>query len=350
MTTPPAKTILRALAGETLPTPPIWMMRQAGRYLPEYRATRAEAGGFVDLCMHAGMAAEVTLQPIRRFDFDAAIIFSDILMIPHGLGQKLWFETGEGPRLVPVDDQSGLSALTARQGDMHVRLSPVYDAIGRVRSGLPREKSLIGFVGAPWTVATYMIAGRGKDEQKGALDLLRSRPAVFAGLIDLLVECSIEHLQRQIRAGCDTVKVFDSWAGALAGDPDLFRSWSVEPMRRITDAIKSSAPHVKTIVFPRGAGKEYTRFCNIESIDCLAIDNSMPDDWFASTIQPHKAVQGNLPPEFMEGDIDPMLNRVDTILATFGHGRFVFNLSHGITPQGRIGNVEALIRHVRSVG
>ena len=326
---------------------PIWLMRQAGRYLPEYRATRGEAGGFIDLCMNAELAAEVTLQPIRRFDFDAAIIFSDILMIPYGLGQRLWFETGEGPRLDPIADTEGLAALKTRQPDMPTRLAPVYRAIEKVRANLPAEKSLIGFVGAPWTVATYMIAGRGKDEQKAALDLLRSNPTVFESMIDLLVECSIAHLKRQIEAGCDTIKVFDSWAGALAVDPNLFRAWSMDPMQRITDAIKAAAPHVKTIVFPRGAGELYTAFTEVPSIDCLAIDNSMPDDWFASTIQPHKAVQGNLPPDFMEGDIDPMLKRVDAVLKAFGDGRFVFNLSHGITPQGRIEAVEALIRHVR---
>lgn len=328
------------------PRPPVWLMRQAGRYLAEYRATRAEAGGFIDLCMNPALAAEVSMQPIRRFGFDAAIIFSDILMIPHGLGQKLWFETGEGPRLEPVATVDAFAALRTGRKAMIDRLNPVYEAIRQVRAALAADKSLIGFVGAPWTVATYVIAGRGKDQQKGALTLLDEAPDLFESIINLLIDCSIEHLLGQIKAGCDTVKIFDSWAGALAHDDALFTRWSLRPMMDIAKAVKAVSPDTRVIVFPRGAGAKYAHFAEIDCIDCLAIDNSMPDRWFAEMVQSRKAIQGNLPPEFMEGDIAPMLDRVDAILDAFGGNRFIFNLSHGITPQGRIENVQALIEHL----
>jgi uroporphyrinogen decarboxylase len=242
------KTILRALAGERQETPPIWMMRQAGRYLPEYRATRAEAGDFLSLCYNSELAAEVTLQPIRRYGFDAAILFADILLLPQALGVDLWFETGEGPRMSTTTTADELAGLRAT-ADIHETLNPIYETVRILSRELPRETTLIGFAGAPWTVATYMIAGRGTKDQGPAHALKAENRAVFEGILDRLTEATIEYLSKQIEAGAEVVKLFDSWAGSLKGDD--FVKYALKPAAKITQALKQRHPGIRVIAFPR---------------------------------------------------------------------------------------------------
>lgn len=266
------KLLLRALAGETLPTPPIWMMRQAGRYLPEYRATRAQAGDFLSLCYNPDLAAEVTLQPIRRFGFDAAILFADILLIPQALGADLWFVTGEGPRLSTVTSASDLARLKPAD-QVDAQLAPVYETLRILSRELPRETALIGFAGAPWTVATYMVAGRGTKDQ-GPAHLLKDQDrATFAALIDLITDATIHYLSRQIEAGAEVVKLFDSWAGSLKGQD--FDDFAIAPAKRIIAALKARHPGVPVIAFPREAGERYVGFRAAVGTDCVALDNSV---------------------------------------------------------------------------
>ena len=277
------KLLLRALAGETLPTPPIWMMRQAGRYLPEYRATRAQAGDFLSLCYNPDLAAEVTLQPIRRFGFDAAILFADILLIPQALGADLWFVTGEGPRLSTVTSASDLARLKPAD-QVDAQLAPVYETLRILSRELPRETALIGFAGAPWTVATYMVAGRGTKDQ-GPAHLLKDQDrATFAALIDLITDATIHYLSRQIEAGAEVVKLFDSWAGSLKGQD--FDEFALAPAARIIAALKARHPGVPVIAFPREAGDRYIGFAAATGADCVAIDNSVSAEWVAEHVQP----------------------------------------------------------------
>ncbi len=321
-------------------------MRQAGRYLPEYLATRSDAGSFLDLCYDSNRAAEVTLQPIRRFGFDAAILFADILLIPHALGRRLWFETGEGPRLEPLSTLAEVQRL-AVDDHMHDHMQPVYETVRLVRSQLPDTTALIGFAGAPWTVATYVIAGRGKDGQQGALTLMREQPVVFSRLMARLEEATVAYLDRQIRAGADVVKLFDSWAGALTFDPELFSRWCVEPLARITRALRQRHPSVPVIAFPRGAGPLYRMAVQRIGAQGIAIDESLDPVWARDELQPHATVQGNLDARHLvEGGpaLDEAARRIVEVL---GSGPFVFNLGHGITPDADPRNVERLLRIVR---
>ncbi len=338
------KAMLRALRGDQPSRPPIWLMRQAGRYLPEYRETRADAGSFLDLCYNPELATEVTLQPIRRFGFDAAILFADILLLPQALGQKLWFVEGEGPRLEPVADQQALSGLK-RTEDIHETLAPVYETVQRLSGALPSETTLIGFAGAPWTVATYMVAGRGGLDQAPARKWLYSDPDGFAQLIDLLTEATAEYLLRQIEAGAEVVKMFDSWAGALA--PDQFQKYSVDPARRITAAIKAKYPSVPVIGFPRGAGAGYAGFSAATGVDAVALDTSVPEAWARDTLQPNCAVQGNLDPMLLITGGDALKRRTEVLIETLGGGPYIFNLGHGITPEADPAHVETLVRIVK---
>ena len=251
------KKILKALAGETQDVPPIWMMRQAGRYLPEYRATRAQAGDFLSLCYNPELAAEVTLQPIRRYGFDAAILFADILLIPQALGADLWFVTGEGPRLSTITSQGDFDKL-GPVADIHQTLNPIYETVKILSRELPKETTLIGFAGAPWTVATYMIAGRGTPDQGPAHGLMQENTAVFEALLDRITAATIEYLSAQIEAGAEVVKIFDSWAGSLKGE--AFRKYALEPCRVITAALKERHPGIPVIGFPREAGEAYVGF------------------------------------------------------------------------------------------
>src|SRR6056297_1105416 len=273
------KTILRALAGETLETPPIWMMRQAGRYLPEYRATRAEAGDFLSLCYNPELACEVTLQPIRRYGFDAAILFADILLVPPALGADLWFVTGEGPRLSTITDQPGVDALKPADA-IHEHLSPIYQTVRLLSGELPAETTLIGFAGAPWTVATYMVAGRGTPDQGPAHALKDENRPVFEALLERLTEATIIYLSAQIEAGAEVVKVFDSWAGSLKGQD--FEDFAVAPAKRIISALKEKHPGIPIIAFPREAGEGYIGFHEKTGADCIALDDGVSASWAAA--------------------------------------------------------------------
>ena len=338
------KTILRALAGETLPTPPIWMMRQAGRYLPEYRATRAEAGDFLSLCYNSDLAAEVTLQPIRRYGFDAAILFADILLLPQAMGADLWFETGEGPRLSTLTDAAGLAALKPADA-IHDHLAPVYETVRILARELPRETTLIGFAGAPWTVATYMIAGRGTPDQGPAHALKAADRATFAGLIDALTEATVEYLSAQVTAGAEVVKLFDSWAGSLTGQD--FTDFSLAPMARITAALKARHPGLPVIAFPRGAGERYIGAHAATGAECIALDDGVGAEWAAENVQSGGCVQGNLASAHMVTGGDALVDETRRIVRAFSNGPHIFNLGHGITPDADPENVHLMIETVR---
>ena len=341
-----SKTILRALAGETLPTPPIWMMRQAGRYLPEYKATRAVAGDFLSLCYNPDLAAEVTLQPIRRYGFDAAILFADILLIPQALGADLWFVTGEGPRLSTITSQADFDKLGPVE-DIHETLNPIYQTVRNLSGALPPETTLIGFAGAPWTVATYMIAGKGTPDQAPAHKLRIEQPAVFDALMDKITEATIDYLSMQIEAGAEVVKIFDSWAGSLPGD--AFQKYSVEPARRITSALKAKHPNTPIIGFPREAGDGYIGFAKATGVDCVALDNSVTPEWAVKNVQVDGCVQGNLKSSHMVTGGQDLVDETRAIVKAFSGGPHIFNLGHGITPDADPDNVQRMIDAVREV-
>ena len=338
------KTILRALAGQTQSVPPIWMMRQAGRYLPEYRATRAQAGDFLSLCYNSELAAEVTLQPIRRYGFDAAIMFADILLIPQALGADLWFVTGEGPRLSTVTSAADLDQLRPAD-ETDATLNPIYETLRILSRALPAETTLIGFAGAPWTVATYMIAGRGTPDQGPAHKLMTENPDVFERLIDLLTEATIDYLSKQIDDGAEVVKLFDSWAGSLKGND--FERFSLAPIRRIITALKARHPNTPVIAFPREAGEKYLGFAKATGADCLALDNSVDPQWAAAHLQPDGCVQGNLKSSHMVSGGPALVEDTKRIVAAFRNGPHIFNLGHGITPQADPDNVQRMIDAVR---
>ena len=338
------KTILRALAGERQETPPIWMMRQAGRYLPEYRATRAEAGDFLSLCYNSELAAEVTLQPIRRYGFDAAILFADILLLPQALGVDLWFETGEGPRMSTTTTADELAGLRAT-ADIHETLNPIYETVRILSRELPRETTLIGFAGAPWTVATYMIAGRGTKDQGPAHALKAENRAVFEGILERLTEATIEYLSKQIEAGAEVVKLFDSWAGSLKGED--FVKYALNPAAKITQALKQRHPGIPVIAFPREAGEGYVGFAKATGADCIAIDNSVSAEWVAQNVQPDSCVQGNLASSHMVTGGDDLIIETKRIVNALKGGPHIFNLGHGITPDANPDNVQIMINTIR---
>lgn len=339
------KTLLRALAGETLPTPPIWMMRQAGRYLPEYRATRAQAGDFLSLCYNPELAAEVTLQPIRRYGFDAAILFADILLIPQALGADLWFVTGEGPRLSTITTANDMAALKPVDA-IHDTLNPIYETVRILSRALPSETTLIGFAGAPWTVATYMIAGRGTPDQAPAHRLMTEDPATFDALMDRITEATIEYLSAQIDAGAEVVKLFDSWAGSLPAP--AFQKYALAPAKRIIAALKTRHPGIPVIAFPREAGDGYIGFAKATGADCVAIDNSVSADWAAQNVQTDGCVQGNLASSHMVTGGQALVDETRRIVEAFRGGPHIFNLGHGITPDADPDNVARMIDAVRS--
>lgn len=338
------KKLLRALAGEVQDIPPIWMMRQAGRYLPEYRATRAQAGDFLSLCYNPELAAEVTLQPIRRYGFDAAILFADILLVPQALGADLWFVTGEGPRLSTITQQSDFDALKPVDA-IHDTLSPVYETVRILSRELPSETTLIGFAGAPWTVATYMIAGRGTPDQGPAHALREQDNTVFEALLNRITAATIEYLSAQIEAGAEVVKIFDSWAGSLKGDD--FRKYALEPCRVITQAIKERHPGISVIGFPREAGEGYVGFAQATGVDCVALDNSVSPVWAAEHVQAKGCVQGNLASSHMVTGGQALVEETRAIVEAFSKGPHIFNLGHGITPDADPDNVQLMIDTVR---
>jgi uroporphyrinogen decarboxylase len=336
--------ILTVLANRPIPQPPIWLMRQAGRYLPEYRELRAKAGSFLDLCFSPTLAAEVTLQPVRRFDFDAAILFSDILVVPHALGQTVTFEAGEGPHLAPViESAAGLSQL-ANTIELNA-LAAVFETIGIVRSALPRNVALLGFCGAPWTVATYMVAGHGTPDQAPARLFAYRDPAGFGRLIDILVEASIEYLAAQFRAGVDAVQLFDTWAGVLG--PTEFDRWCVDPAARIVAGVRERVPGSRIIGFPRGAGTYLLRYLEKVPVDAIGLDWMIDREFARREVQSRRPVQGNLDPLALLAGGAALDREVDAVLGSFSGRPFIFNLGHGILPETPIAHVERMLTQVR---
>lgn len=325
----PTKRFLAAVTGHTTDRPPFWLMRQAGRYLPEYRATRAKAGGFLDLCFNPELATEVTLQPIRRYGMDAAILFSDILVVPYGLGQSVAFKAGEGPVLDPVRDEKALEALSL--DNLHDRLGPVYETVSKLTRSLPDETALIGFAGSPWTVATYMVEGRGSKDHGTVKGLAYTHPGLFDRLIDLLVDATSAYLSRQIQAGAECVQLFDSWAGALADDQ--FRRLVIAPTKTIVSRLKAAHPDTPIIGFPRGGGVLLKEYAQSTGVDALALDTAVPPEWAAETLQPILPVQGNLDPALLLAGGAAMTRRIDHLLQVFGQRPYIFNLGHGVTPE-----------------
>ena len=337
-----AKPVLAVLRGRRQEQVPIWLMRQAGRYLPEYRALRREAKNFLDFCFTPDLALEVTLQPIRRFGFDAAILFSDILVVPHALGQKVSFEEGEGPRLEPLRSAGDLARLST---DGFVgRLAPVFETLRRLKRELPPSVTLIGFAGAPWTVAAYMVEGRGGTGFAAAKAAAGANPAWFATLIDLLIEQTVLYLSAQVEAGAQVLQLFDSWAGDLTGPQR--RIWSLEPLTRIVMALKTRHPETSVILFPRGSGEDYAEYAKIPGLAGLSLDSAVPLDWAASTLAPRVALQGNLDPALLVSGGEPMRETAMKILETLGRGRLIFNLGHGIVPETPPEHVSELVELV----
>ncbi len=332
------KLLLDALRGQTLPQPPFWFMRQAGRYLPEYRALRKNAGGFLDLCFNPERAAEVTLQPIRRYGMSGAILFSDILIIPMALGQSLRFAEGEGPILGEVPEALDFTGAPSTY-------APVIETVRRVKADLPPETTLLGFAGSPWTVATYMIEGGSSRDFAKAKAFLHRDTARFSWLIEGIVTATVEYLSAQIEAGAEAVQVFDSWAGALA--PLEFERWVIEPNRQIVTALRARHPETPIIAFPRGSGVLYKKFTEIVRPDGIGIDTQVPPDWAAEVLQPLACVQGNLDPLTLVAGGHAMLNAAAHICIHLKNGPFIFNLGHGIVPQTPLEHVGALCDFLR---
>jgi uroporphyrinogen decarboxylase len=337
------KPFIDVLSGQRQAIPPVWMMRQAGRYLPEYREVRAKAGGFLDLCFTPELAAEVTLQPMRRFDFDAAIIFSDILVIPYALGRSVRFEVGEGPRLEPLDDPAKVAALSPRAD--FAQLEPVLAALRIVRRALAPKTALIGFCGAPWTVATYMVAGHSTPDQASARMMAYRHPEAFAKIIDILVANSIEYLLGQLAAGADALQIFDTWAGVLPSAE--FARWSIEPTRRIVAGVRAKAPDAKIIGFPRGAGALLPAYAEATGVNAVSIDWTAEPSFIRERVQSKVAVQGNLDPLALIAGGDVLNRAVDEVKANYAQGRLIFNLGHGIQPETPIAHVEQMVKRVR---
>ena len=335
---------LDPLNGKAISPPPVWLMRQAGRYLPEYRKTRAEAGSFLDLCYNPALAAEVTLQPIRRYGFDAAILFSDILVVPDALGQQVSFVEGEGPRLDPIRDQKALQRL--KPAAVTAKFARVCETVARLRQDLPKETALIGFCGAPWTVATYVVGGEGSPDQAHARGFAYRDPHGFQQLIDILVDTSVEYLSGQVKAGADALQIFDSWAGSLPDNE--FERWVIAPTKRIVSALNQRFPRVPVIGFPRGAGQLTARFVRETGVDAVSCDTAMPLKAMADLQQTTgKAVQGNLDPLLLVAGGDALDRRVDETLRALAGRPFIFNLGHGIVPHTPPENVARLVERVR---
>jgi uroporphyrinogen decarboxylase len=345
---PPAKLLLQALAGVRTPRPPVWLMRQAGRYLPEYRALRREVGGFLDLCYAPELAVEVTLQPIRRYGFDAAILFSDILVVPDALGADVRFVEGEGPQLTPLTTEADLARLGFGGFDAH--LAPVYETLRRLAVALPPEVTLIGFSGSPWTLAAYMVEGGGSKEFLAPRRLARRQPELFGRLIDLLTDAVTRYLSAQVAAGAEALQLFDSWAGVLP-EPEL-RRWCVEPTRRIVAELRARHPHVPVIAFPRGIGAAYADFAREVPVQGISLDTAVPVAWAARTLrrEPGLCMQGNLDPVALLADEATLLAEAGRIVAAYGDRPYIFNLGHGVTQETPPESVGRLVGYLKSLG
>ena len=337
----PMKPLLTVLSGGKTDISPIWLMRQAGRYLPEYRELRAQKGGFLALVYDPEAAAEITLQPIRRFGFDGAILFSDILIVPHALGQDLRFEAGEGPRLSPPLVDAALAALQAAPE----RLEPIYRTVEKVKTALPPETTFLGFAGSPWTVATYMVAGQGSKEQAEARRYAYRDPAAFAEILDAVAEMTVDYLSEQVRAGVEAVQLFDSWAGSLS--PAQFEQWVIGPNARIVAAFKARHPEVPVIGFPKGAGGKLGAYARETGVDALGLDETIAPEWASAELPKHMPVQGNLDPLALIAGGDALETAVRRIISAFEDRPHVFNLGHGILPDTPVAHVEHLLRLVR---
>ncbi|MFT3732604.1 MAG: uroporphyrinogen decarboxylase [Hyphomicrobium sp.] len=338
------KRFLQPFARKAVSPPPIWLMRQAGRYLPEYRKVRAEAGSFLDLCYSPKLAAEVTLQPIRRYGFDAAILFSDILVVPDALGQSVRFAEGEGPRLDPLKSVADLSRLAL--SNTHDKFARVCETVDRLSKSLPRETALIGFCGAPWTVATYMAEGKGSSDQAAARSWAYRDPAGFSALIDILTEASVAYLSAQIEAGAEAIQIFDSWAGSLADDQ--FARWVIAPTARIVKEIRKRHADIPVIGFPRGASALLKTYIDGTDVDGVSCDTSCPLQVMQAIARTGKAVQGNLDPLLLVAGGEALDKRTDAICAAMTGLPFVFNLGHGIVPETPPENVARLVTRVRA--
>jgi uroporphyrinogen decarboxylase len=336
-----SKPLLSVLKGMRTDTPPIWLMRQAGRYLPEYRALRAEKGGFLALATDPESAAEVTLQPIRRFGFDGAILFSDILMVPWALGQDLSFGVGEGPRLAPALVDTALAALEA----VPERLDPVYATVARVADALPSETTFLGFAGSPWTVATYMVAGRGSKDQGETRRAAYRDPQAFAEIIDAIAAMTVDYLATQIENGVEAVQLFDSWAGSLS--PAQFERWVIAPNAAIVAGLKARHPDTPIIGFPKGAGGKLPAYARETGVDALGLDETVDPLWADANLPKHMPVQGNLDPLALIAGGAALDDAIDRVLAAFADRPHIFNLGHGILPDTPIAHVEALLARVR---
>ncbi|HRW28841.1 MAG: uroporphyrinogen decarboxylase [Alphaproteobacteria bacterium] len=330
------KLFIQTLKGIPSERVPFWFMRQAGRYLPEYMKLRKEAGSFLDLCYNPEFATEVTLQPLRRFNMDAAILFSDILVVPHALGQDLAFKTGEGPVLTPVDNLEKFKALSME--GFHEHLSPVYETVSNLSKKLPDHVALIGFAGAPWTVATYMVNGKGSKDQAETRLMAYQDRATFEKLIDLLVQSTSEYLIRQADHGAEALQIFDSWSGTLPADE--FIKWCIEPMQKIVQNIRAVHPEIPIIGFPKGAGAKIRNYVNKTKVDGVSIDTSTSTSWVRNVIQPLCAVQGNLDPLLLVSGGAALEKAVYHILDHLKEGPHIFNLGHGIVPQTPPENVK----------
>jgi uroporphyrinogen decarboxylase len=338
------KPVVSVLMGKRQSVPPIWLMRQAGRYLPEYRELRKNIDNFLDLCFNPKLAAEVTLQPIRRFGFDAAILFSDILVVPCALGQRVWFTPTDGPRLDALGSGNGLRKL--RSMIDHERLAPIYETIGRVKEQLPPAVALLGFCGAPWTLATYMIAGGTSSDQIPSREFIYRDPDSFAVLTDILVEASTAYLIRQFEAGVDAVQIFDTWAGVLPADE--FERCCIEPCSRIVAAVRKRIPTAKIIGFPRGAGTKLKHYTSAVAVNAVGLDWTVDLTFARDELQPHKAVQGNLDPVALLAGGEALNRAADRIVERLAAGPFIFNLGHGVLPETPLRNVEQLVARVRA--
>lgn len=336
-----SKKLLNVLNGDWESTPPVWLMRQAGRYLPEYRALRKTKGGFLELCYDSDAAAEVTMQPIDRFGFDGAILFSDILIVPHAMGQNLWFEAGEGPRLAPPIAQSPLDGFTA---DLS-RLRSIYDTVAKVAAALPPETTFLGFAGSPWTVATYMVAGQGSKDQQAARKMAYGDEAKFAALIDAIAAMTVDYLCGQIAAGVEAVQLFDSWAGSLS--PAQFERWVIRPNADIIKAVKARHPDTPIIGFPKGAGAKLPGYAAATGADAIGLDETVDPVWANSVLPKEMPLQGNLDPMALLAGGDPLKRATADILEAFAGRPHIFNLGHGIDKETPIAHVEQLLTLVR---
>ena len=337
------KKLLRVLKGQRETIPPVWLMRQAGRYLPEYRSIREKAGGFLDLCFNPELAAEVTLQPVRRFGFDAAILFSDILIVPLALGRKVEFLVGEGPKLDPLDDAVGFATLRASV-DQDV-LAPVYETVRRVTSALDYKTAFIGFCGAPWTVATYMVAGTATPDQAPARLFAYRDPELFEQLIDRLVEASIEYLVGQFKAGVEVVQIFDTWSGVLG--PEQFERWCIAPTQKIVAGVRRKISDARIIGFPRGAGAMALPYVEMTGVSAIGIDWAFERSIARDALQSRVPVQGNVDPLALLAGGAALDREVDDVMKELGEGPLIFNLGHGILPETPIANVERMLKRVR---